>query len=219
MRGRPEQLEDYLASIRTLQANYHDYIDIHIGMECEYFPALEPELRDLLTSGRCDYLILGLHYLYQNEQGVIEDYSGDITSKEQLLRYGDLACEAMRTGLFTIFAHPDLFMARYPVWDETCEKISRQICEVAKEQEVLLEVNLRGIYFFGEKIYRDGKRFPYPHEAFFKIAKEVGNQVIIGIDAHDPQELTPEQYERGKMFLKSLQYDSIAKINCFKGQS
>lgn len=216
MRGDAWQLPEYLQSIRHLQSKHQERITIHVGMECEYFPQIENELRQLLVSKQCDYLILGLHYLYIDENNWITSYSGDIRRKEQLLRYGELAVQALASQLFSVFAHPDLFMTEYEVWDETCEQISYQICQAAKRYDVALEVNLRGMYYFGKKNYRDGIRHPYPHRRFFEIAKEVGNTVIIGIDAHDPNELSTKIHSLGKAFLSELDLNFATKIELKK---
>ena len=48
---------------------------------------------------------------------------------------------------------------------------------------VPLEINLLGI--------RGGRH--YPTKRFFEIAADVGNDVVLGIDAHSPQELLDTQ--------------------------
>ncbi len=35
----------------------------------------------------------------------------------------------------------------------------------------------------------------YPNEAFFKIAAEVGNEIVIGVDAHHPNHLLDKDTE------------------------
>ena len=47
-RMRPEELEDYCRTIRTLKEEYKDRIDIKIGLEAEYYPDL---FEDLISSG------------------------------------------------------------------------------------------------------------------------------------------------------------------------
>ena len=52
----------------------------------------------------------------------------------------------------------------------------------AKEKHIPLEINLLGI--------RDGRY--YPRELFWKIAGEVGCEVILGCDAHEPESIAKE---------------------------
>lgn len=38
----PEELPEYVESLRSLQKKYKDQISIKIGLECEYFPEYIP---------------------------------------------------------------------------------------------------------------------------------------------------------------------------------
>ena len=82
--------------------------------------------------------------------------------------------EALRTGCFTYFAHPDVWYftgdpAVYDAW-------IRRLCGEAKRLDIPLEINFLGI--------SDHRH--YPNEAFWKIAGETGNKVVFGCDAHSP---------------------------------
>ena len=45
-------------------------------------------------------------------------------------------------------------------------------------------------------IARYTKRISYPHPAFFDIAREAGVRVLIGLDAHEPDEIAdPTQWQ------------------------
>jgi histidinol-phosphatase (PHP family) len=47
------------------------------------------------------------------------------------------------------------------------------------------------------------KRVSYPHPEFFEIAAQEGVQMIIGLDAHEPQELSdPTQWDLAQHELK-----------------
>ena len=66
-----------------------------------------------------DYLILGNHYLkYDVNTGnfTVCDYPD--TSKQYVLQYLDSSIEALSSGLFKIFAHPDYFMSYYDDFDD-----------------------------------------------------------------------------------------------------
>jgi histidinol-phosphatase (PHP family) len=78
----------------------------------------------------------------------------------------------MRTGAFTYVAHPDLFT--YTGDEALYTKQMRRLCEASRDTGVPLEINFLGI--------RDGRS--YPSERFFRIAGEVGNEAVIGCDAH-----------------------------------
>ena len=120
-------------------------------------------------------MILGQHFL-GNEIG--EPYSGRPTlDGKTLARYVSQTSEALDTGLFTCFAHPDLI--RYVGSRKVYEREMRKLCRAARETNTPLELNLLGI--------REDRHYPNPR--FWRIAAEEGNAVILGSDAHSPEQL------------------------------
>ena len=83
--------------------------------------------------------------------------------------------EAMNTGLFTYFAHPDLL--QFHGDPKIYLRYMRQICREAKSCGIPVEINLLG--------YRENKW--YPNELFYQAAAEEDCPVIIGCDAHAPE--------------------------------
>jgi histidinol-phosphatase (PHP family) len=57
---------------------------------------------------------------------------------------------------------------------------------MAKDHHIPVEYNLGGLRFGGGGL-------TYPYEPFWKLAAEIGNDVIIGIDAHSPYDLTDDK--------------------------
>ena len=174
-RMAPEELPGYAGTLRALAAEYRDRIEIRIGVEAEYYPLYFPAHLTQLRDNGIDYMILGQHFL-GNE--IDEPYVARETDDVRILeRYAEQSAEAMRTGLFTCFAHPDLihFVGSRRIYDHHIGRL----CEAAKETDTPLEINLLGI--------REGRH--YPDERFWAIAGEVGNTVVLGCDAHRPQDV------------------------------
>lgn len=178
MRMPASQLEDYVQSIRSLQNKYRGEIEILLGLECEYFPEYLPWLKEQIQKYRLDYLILGHHFSPSEFGGV---YNGGLSTPQELQLYRNAALDAMDSGLFAYFAHPDLFMNGYQVFDEHAEAVSRDIIEKALETNTPLEFNLLG-YARGKHNGRPG----YPFPDFWRLAAEYGATAILGIDAHTP---------------------------------
>ena len=177
----PEELPEYAETLRTLGDRYRDQIDILIGVEAEYYPKLFPSHLELLRENGIQYMILGQHFL-GDEVG--EPYCAIKTEDVQTLeRYVDQSTEAMHTGLFTYFAHPDLihFIGSGNIY----ERQMRRLCEAAKETDTPLEINLLGI--------RTNRH--YPDERFWAIAGAVGNDVVLGCDAHKPEDVSGGEAE------------------------
>ena len=130
------------------------------------------------------YYILGQHYADSEEDN---PYIGfECQTDEGVLRYAQSAVAAMRTGLFCYIAHPDLFM-RHRTDDQfnrACEEAADMLCQCAKEQHMPIEYNLLGL-----NSQMEGHTRGYPSAPFWEYARKWHNDVILGVDAHDPEQL------------------------------
>ena len=182
IRMATEELPNYCRIVRDLRDRYRDQIRIHVGLEVEYYPALFPDLLKAARDQGIEYLLLGQHFL-DNEQG--SPYAGAPTTDEAILRkYCEQSMEAMQTGAFTYFAHPDLirFRGDHAVY----RKYMRRLCQEAKSCGLPLEMNLLG--YWSER--------NYPDIRFWSLAAEEGCQAVIGWDAHAPEQLCRPDAER-----------------------
>lgn len=185
MRMRPQQLDDYCETIRTLQTQYRERIEIPLGLEVEYYPALWGELISKLQDAGIEYLILGQHWL-GNEIGEPGSAS-TCTDEATLSRYCRQVIAAMETRKFTYVAHPDLmnFIGNPKVYRPHI----REFCRAAREMAIPLEINLLGM----------ANNRHYPNEQFWEVAAEEGCKAVLGIDAHAPAHILntePEQNAR-----------------------
>lgn len=181
MRMHPEQLSDYVQTLRELRQEYAGQIDIHIGLETEYYPAHFEELQEWVRDAGIEYMILGQHWP-GNEQGESHVYQ-PFDEYPFLARVVDQMLEAMYTGVFTYVAHPDL-----PLFlgdDRLYRQQMRRVIQAAKRCSLPLEINLHGL--------RCG--CAYPNERFWELVAEEGAPVILGVDAHDPEELLDTESE------------------------
>lgn len=165
-----DQMEDYVDTVLQLKKEYQNDIQIHLGLEVEYYPKYFEEMMHFLEPYPIEYFILGQHYI-NNEIG--EVYNARPTGDPAKLEQYCLQCkDAMDLGCFTYFAHPDLlnFTGDLGFY----EKCMRGLCEHAKFRDIPLELNFLGIW----------KQRNYPNPFFWKIAGETGNRVVYGADAH-----------------------------------
>ena len=184
----PEQLNDYVQTVLALRAEYAGQIEIPLGLELEYYPGLIGVLLPILQDQPMDYLLLGQHFV-GNEYD--DHYTGYPTEEKRLLeKYCDQTIDAMQTGLFCCFAHPDLVNFRGDT--ATYVRNVRRICREAKSCGIPLEYNLLGL--------SEGKH--YPNIRFWEVAAEEGCAVILGRDAHRPDALLDEKYPQ--MALETL---------------
>ena len=181
----PDQLDDYARCVLACRDAYADRIEIHLGLEAEYYPAFFPELMARLKDSPVEYLLLGQHYI-GNEIG--DQYSGWATGdKDHLIRYCNQVADAMYTGIFTYLAHPDLI--HFTGDTKLYREHARTVCRAAKDCGVPLEVNLLGL--------REDRH--YPNIEFWRVAAEENCPVVLGCDAHAPKEMDHARWETKAM--------------------
>ncbi len=199
-----DQLEDYMDVVLALRKEYEKEIEIHVGLEVEYYPAYFDELIRFAGQFPIEYFILGQHCL-GNEIGDVASFeaTGDPV---RLQRYCDQTTEALETGRFTYFAHPDVihFVGDGAVYEQKM----RRLCERVKElDDIPLEINFLGIW---EHRY-------YPNDAFWKIVGEVGNRVIFGADAHQPGKVwNPEAIKVAEEMVRTYHLNLIETVDFVK---
>ncbi len=183
------QLDEYVATMKALQTQYAGQIQLLVGFECEYFPDYMNWLAEMKQAKQLDYLIFGNHYENSDETGM---YFGNSSCAQHLKNYVNSAVKGMETGLFAYIAHPDLFMRRYPKFDEDCRAAARDLIAACKAKNLPMEYNLHDRFRLGPA-HGNG----YPNRDFFEMAADAGVKMIIGWDAHEPVELSsPKEYLR-----------------------
>ena len=171
IRMTPEQTEEYFSTIFDLKQEYAGQIQLHAGVEVEYIPGEFEKLRQYLADFGCEYLIMGQHYV----DGVYVRFIPE--DEEKFHGHISQILEGLATGAFLYLAHPDLFVWHGP--EEVYTREMTRLCRGVKELGVPMEYNLLGL--------RNGRN--YPDDRFWRIAARVGNTVILGIDAHQCEDM------------------------------
>ena len=201
----PENTHEYFESLRGLKEEYKNDIEIFIGFEAEYFPSLFNKMIDHLSDNGCDYIILGQHFLELKPGEEYVDPRDEFEGTKILDLYVKTLIEGMETGLYSAVAHPDIVNKIYG--PELLRDAYRKICEAAKLHSLPVEFNR-----LGHSTRRD-----YPDVAFFEIAAEVGNDIIIGYDAHSPKDLLDfTGYDQCFEILRGLNANFIEDIKLIK---
>ena len=183
----PDELAGYVESVEKVRQDFAGQIRIPLGLEVELYPAFFRQTLSFIRDAGIEYLLLGQHFV-GSEIG--EHYCGRPTADTDILRrYCRQVAEAMYTGLFSYVAHPDLL---YFTGDRTAyRQYMRDICRAAKDCSLPLEMNLLGIL----------ARRNYPDPVFWELAAEENCTVIVGRDAHTPQQLQDKESEAAAMEL------------------
>ena len=178
IRMMPEQTEEYFRTIFDLKREYAGQIELHAGVEVEYIPGEFYKLAEYLKGFGCEYLIMGQHYV----DGVYVRFIPEDAAA--LHNHIDQILDGLATGEFIYLAHPDLFVWNGP--KEIYVQEMTRLCRGVKQLGVPMEYNLLGL--------RNGRN--YPNELFWELAAAEGNTVILGVDAHDTEDLQVAEVER-----------------------
>ena len=215
MRAPYQSIDEHLETINKLSEKYSQNIKVYKGFEAEYLEEYLPYYQTLLSENKIDYLILGNHF---NKHCIHSCYYGQPNlSKKMLYSYCNDVEKAIEADLFSYIAHPDLFMVGYTCFDEDAEVVCTRICKKAKEYDIPLEINgggmKRGLYDYdGKKLYQ------YPNARFWEIASKIGNKVIIGLDAHTPEDFNDVLYGQLMSFAEELNLNLVDNFEFKKGK-
>ena len=177
-RMKLDEIEGYVSSIDSLRNEFKDKITIYTGYEMEYYPEYFEKTIKLIEGYKYDYIILGQHFI-NNEMDKM--HSTTPTEDDLKLKtYVDTVIEGMKTLKYTFVAHPDVF--NYVGDIKTYKKEMSRLCVAAKDLNIPLEYNLLGVRT---------NRF-YPRKDFWEVVSEVGNDVVLGCDAHEPESIALE---------------------------
>ena len=196
----PEDLTDYVQTVLFMKEHFQRKIQIHLGLEVEYYPEYFAELMKHLRQHPIEYMILGQHY-GGNEIG--GRYTGGYQTDDEtvLTQYCDQVIEGIQTDLFSCVAHPDIL--GFTGDEKVYRAQMHRLCVEAKAHDVPLEINLLGI--------RDGRHYPEPK--FWQIASEVGCKCILGSDAHRAVDVCdPECEDYAMTMVRSLKLDLQQKM-------
>lgn len=202
IRMHMDEMGEYVASIRSLQIKYQHHIKILVGLEAEYFDDRLDDLKSLVDQYHLDLIVLGNHFRDIDSNAT---YYGNYQDYRNLYNhYLEDATKAMRSGVYKIFAHPDLFLKTANIINDKTKEMIETMCDVALETDTIMEYNLGG------KRYRDY----YPNDLFWKIVASKGCKVIVGVDAHNPKHLLDtKMMQDARSFLKSIGANVITSLD------
>lgn len=191
----------YLADIQASINKYSDKIKILKGIEVEFFENNDEYYKNLRKD--LQYMILGQHYTYFNNNlnNLVSSFA--LVSKNEIISYAHILEKALETNYFDILAHPDLYMCGYRDWDDSAIEAAHIICKAAEKNNMILEYNVNGLRR-KEVSTPQGMKAPYPRIEFWEIVKDYDIKVIISSDAHNPELLNDEYVKRAEDDVKKL---------------
>ena len=204
MRMRVEDFDDYKKSVLALKEKYKDQVEIHLGMEAEYYPDMQDWLLQFCVDEEIEYLIFGNHFYKSDELGI---YFGNVNPR-YVQAYFDTCIEGLKTGMYSYLAHPELILRNeYLRWNSEIEAQFTRICKLCKKLDIPLEYNVLGMQMNQKLGY-----LSYPHPRFWRLAGKYGCKAIIGMDAHCKRDLDRRLYEQAYEDLEAYGVEIVNEI-------
>jgi histidinol-phosphatase (PHP family) len=180
-------------------------LPVKLGLEVDYVPGREDEMRALLAPYPWDYLLGSVHYVDGLGIDGAPRLADEVGVEEMWRRYFAMLARAARSGLFDSLSHPDLAK----VHGDRVDFDYTDICDAIAEAGVAVEVSTAGL--------RKPVGELYPHPDFLAACRERGVPVTTGSDAHVP-ELVGRDFDRARELLRSAGYETVTVFDRRQGR-
>lgn len=188
-RVHKDQAEEYLNTCCEIKSKYADQIKILVGYESEYIPEYLEHYRAIKSDGRVDFMLLSNHYYGD----VFKEYKVwfEITDDNDIKQNLSLLKEAWGTGIFDMFAHPDILFHKYP-FNECAREVAKEMGHFIVKNNIPVEVNANGIRKQSPHL-KNNVWQGYPNYEMWQIFQDCGVKTVISNgDTHFHTELDDE---------------------------
>ena len=193
-------VDAYISHIESLKGKSNGII-IKTGLEVDYFPGKEEEIRSHLDRLELDYVIGSVHYLGDTTVDMGPQFYEGKNINNLFESYFDHVARAAASGLFDIIAHCDLI--RIYGFKSTLdqEPLYRKLASEFRRHNVVFEINT------------NGRNRPiadfYPDRRFLGIFREYEVPVCVNSDAHMPSRVG-QYFDEAYDLLKNAGYTEMA---------
>ena len=190
-------------NLKSLCNDFSEDVQVRFGIEVDYFPGKEEELRELIAYFPVDYVIGSVHFINGWNFDTDQSYYGKWPNDELYKMYFELVQQAAKSGLFDVIGHIDL-IKKFRCWPENDQThLYEQTLKVIKEANVVIELNTSGLD-------RPCHEF-FPNKKILEIASRNGIPITLGSDAHHPDQVA-RHYEDAIQLLKDVGYTKIVRF-------
>jgi histidinol-phosphatase (PHP family) len=190
-------------NLKNLCNNFSEDVQVRFGLEMDYFPGKEEEIRQIISYFPVDYVIGSVHFIGDWNFDSDTSLYGKWSNNDLYRMYFDLIQQAAKSGLFDVIGHFDL-IKKFQCWPESDQSaLFEETLKIIKEANVVLEINTSGID-------RPCAEF-FPNYEILTIACKLGIQVTLGSDAHQPNQVA-RHFEQAIAMLKNIGFTKITRF-------
>lgn len=187
----PQVVNRYLDDVKKAKKKYAPLgLEVLGGLEVDYAPHIEKNLRKELSNFELDYILGAVHcmdHIAITSHKEAEKYFKRKTVKELCKEYYQLITQAAESGLFDCIAHLDGYR-KYGLdfYGEEIMTAHRDFIEPAlsslAKYNIGIEINTSAI--------RKGQKEFYPSKEILNLCKDFGIKIVaLGSDAHKVEDL------------------------------
>lgn len=176
-----EDLSEYIETISQLKEKYINQIDIHVGLEIEYFKQYHSYYESLLSNSKIEILILGQHMGSMPN----EEYTFAHDRKLEIPYITENILQGLETKMFSVLAHPDRVFKNVNSFNTAHDSIKNHIVETANKNNIFLEDNMSSL--------RD---YPIAYNFFWN--NIIRKDIVYAADAHCLKDIEEFNFLRGK---------------------
>ncbi|MFA5327763.1 MAG: histidinol-phosphatase HisJ family protein [Prolixibacteraceae bacterium] len=201
---RLEDIPVMTGQILDLKNKYCDQIQIRYGIELDYFPGKEDELKQIIDSIPVDYVIGSIHFIDDWNFDTDQSLYGKWTNDKLYEMYFELVQKAAKSDLFDIIGHIDI-IKKFRVYPETnLDMLFDDTIRIIKEHNVVVELNTGGM---------DRPCAEYtPSPKLLEMCYNHHVPVTLSSDAHRVEHIA-RHYESAIELLKRIGFSEIVGFN------
>jgi len=194
-----ESIEEYIEVIERAKSKG---FPVKLGLELDYIPEYEDDIRAFARFYPFDYVLGGIHWLGDfgfDHPDLIDEWKTKDVDKVYD-EYFDTLLSAVESGIYDCMAHPDVIkvFGHRPKEDVSIryEQVSKSISRMG----ICAEVSTAGL--------RKPVMELYPSCAFMESLKKYNIPIMINSDAHIPEDVGRD-FETAQEFVKRFGYDRL----------
>ena len=201
---RMEDIPVMTRQILDLKEEYKEQIQIRYGIEVDYFPDREDELKELIESIPVDFVIGSVHFIGDWNFDVDQSLYGKWSNDKLYEKYFGLVQKAAQSGLFDTIGHIDI-IKKFRVYPETNQdKLFEDTIKIIKANNLVVELNTGGMD-------RPCAEFT-PSSKLLEMCYSHHVPVTLGSDAHRVEQIA-RHYERATSLLLHTGNSEIVGFN------
>jgi histidinol-phosphatase (PHP family) len=202
---RTEDLDEYMRMVMDARQAGHP---VKFGIELDYIPGRDEEMRAMINNYPFDYVIGSIHWIgdfgFDTPENLIKWDQWDV--KDAYNRYFEILMHLADSRLFDIIGHPDVIKVFGHEPDDAAflHEWYRKLAIKFKETDQCIEVSTAGLRKPVQKMY------PAPH--FLRTCFEHGVPIALSSDAHRPEDVGAD-YDTAVAYIREAGYERIATFS------